>query len=120
MAIKETNDIWRLYVREWVTVYTITMSAADSDTVVEAARVWAEENLAGRVREQDLRYDLNSDTHLLYWVHVQVFKENMKGEFKHYSAGESYALSQGYEEFSLVPRNSKIDHDIRSYGTRPL
>lgn len=120
MTIRETDDIWRLYVREWVIVHTITMSAVTVDPVVEVAEAWAEKNLAGRVRPDDIRFDGGTDSALLYWVHVLVFKENLKGEFKHYSGAEYFAVNQGYEEYVIVPRNSKTDHDIRSYGVRML
>lgn len=113
MTIRETDDIWRLYVREWVIVHTI-------NGVTAAAEQWAEENLTGRVREEDLRYELHDDGAQLCWVHIQVFKENLKGEFKYYAGAENFAANNGYTEYVIVPRNSKIDHEIRSYGVRML
>lgn len=113
-----SNDIWRLYVREWVIVHTVTMTAADHKPALEAATAWANENLTG-VDANDIKYQLNDDTQLLHWVHILVFKDNLKGEFKHYSGAEAYAARMGYEEYVTVPRNSRADNDIRASGVRP-
>lgn len=118
--MKETEDIWRLYHREWIIVHTVTMSAADARPVVEQANQWAKENLTGRIREQDIALVAHTDQKLLFWCHVEVFKDNLKGEFKYVEAAQVYAAGQGWEEYVIVPRNSKSDHEIRSYGVVKL
>lgn len=120
MHFKETDDIWRLYTREWVTVHTITMTAEDGRPVFEAARAWVKENLDDRVRDDDVKLILNTDLGTQFWAHVQVFKDNLKGEFKYVENAQAHASRQGYDEYVIVPRNSKSDHDIRSYGVVKL
>lgn len=120
MHIKETDDIWRLYTREWVTVHTITMTATEGRPVFEAAQAWAEENLTGRVHQHDIKVELNTDLHTEFWAHIQVFKDNLKGEFKYVETAQAHAKRSGYDEYVIVPRNSKSDHDIRSYGVTKL
>lgn len=118
--MKETEDIWRLYRREWVTVHTITMSAPDAFTVTDEAHRWVKNNLVGRVRDEDISYTVHNNTKLLFWCDVKVFKDNLRGEFKHVEAAQVHAMQQGWEEYVIVPRNSKSDHDIRNYGVVKL
>lgn len=118
--MKETEDIWRLYRREWVIVHTVTLSAADAWPVVEQATSWAKENLHGRVREEDIQLTAHTDQKLLFWCDVKVFKDNLKGEFKYVEAAQVYAVQQGWEEYVIVPRNSKSDRNIRNYGVVKL
>lgn len=129
MQFKETDDIFRLYMREWVTVHTITMSAPTLHPVIAAAQQWIAENLTGRVRPEEINLVANTDTPawdnveqvpFLFWVHVQVFKENLKGEFKHRANATAFAEAEGFEEYTVVARNSKDDHEIRSYGVKKL
>lgn len=129
MQFKETDDIFRLYMREWVTVHTITMSAPSLYPVMVAAQQWVAENLTGRVRPEEINLVANTDTPamdnveqvpLLFWVHVQIFKENLQGEFKYAANAAAFAEAQGFEEYTVVARNSKDDHDIRSYGVKKL
>jgi hypothetical protein len=120
MQFKETDDIWRLYVREWVTVHTISMTADDGRPAFEAARTWVADNLTGRVRDTDVNLTLNTDLTDRFWCHVQVFKDNLKGEFKHVENAQAHATRQGFDEYVIVPRNSKSDHDIRNYGVIKL
>lgn len=118
--VKETEDIYRLYRREWVTVHTVTVSGVDARPCFDAACAWVKENLEGRVRRKDINLQCNTDGGLLFWCHVQVFKENLKGEFRYRGAAEGYAHAHGYDEWVVVPRNSKSDHEIRAYGVTKL
>lgn len=118
--IIETDDIWRLYRREWVIVNTVTMHANDAKTVFDTAKQWCDTHLEGRVKDNDIQCEINTDTGSLFWVHIKVFKDNLKGEFKYQSAAEVHASAQGYDEYTIVPRNSKADHDLRSYGVKKL
>lgn len=116
MNYKETDDIWRLYRREWVIVHTLTAKGEDATEVVSAGHEWAKTNLYGRVRKADINLTANTDGTGMFWVHVQVFKDNLKGEFKYIQDAQFFAKTHDYDEFVIVPRNSKSDHDIRNYG----
>lgn len=137
MNITETDDVWRLYRREWVTVHTATHTDVDltegtpAEPVYLEAVAWVNANLSGRVRDNDINLILHTDavtpeadtpapTTATFWAHVQVYKDNLKGEFKHNAAAEHYADAHGYEEYTVVPRNSKIDHETRAYGVKML
>jgi hypothetical protein len=114
------DDLWRLYAREWVIAHTITMHGVDARGVFLAAVEWTKENLEGRVREPDTRVEVNTDGDHLFWAHVKVFKENLKGEFKHFQNAEAHAKAALLDEYIIVPRNSVADHEIRSYGVKKL
>lgn len=124
--IKETEDIFRLYVPEWVIVHTVSQAVGPDHLptdVILVAVDWVKDNLHGRVRENDIKVTANiddADEPTRCWVHVEVLKENLKGEFKHRPAAVEMARIKGYEEYTVVPRNSKSDHEIRSYGVLKL
>jgi hypothetical protein len=118
MKYKETDDIWRLYRREWVTVHTVSM--AESRLCRMAAGQWVKENLTDRVHSDDIELDFDTDGATRYWCHIRVFKDNLKGEFKYQSNAVRHAAQENYEEYAIVARNSKADHDIRSYGVKKL
>lgn len=135
MHFKETEDIHRLYRREWVTMHTVSENVVidhehnpePAYPVVQQGQQWLRDNLLGRVREQDIRLVAHIDDPspadgqtVLIWVDVQVFKENLKGEFKYPTGASGYAEEQGYDEYVVVVRNSKQDHQIRSYGVTKL
>lgn len=121
MTYKETEDIWRLYRREWVAVHTLdTIRADDARPLYEAGRQWAQDNLTGRVDPADVNISMSTDTLGTFWGQVIVFKDNLKGEFKERTNAELYARVKQWDEYTIVPRNSKADHEIRSYGVRKL
>lgn len=120
MTTINTEDIWRLYCREWVVVHTVHMQSLDAQNCVMAARKWADEHLQGRVVDNDIRLDVFTDGGSTFWCHVKVFKDNLKGEFKYAAHATRFAAAEGYEEYTIVPRNSKADHDIRNYGVTKL
>jgi hypothetical protein len=113
----ETDDLWRLYHREWVIVHTISRSGdPDGRPVYDLIAAWMTDNLAGRVREEDMQVTLNTDNAGNFWAHAQVFRDTLKGEFKQVRDAQVHAQLQKYDEYTIVPRNSKSDHDIRNYG----
>lgn len=121
MNLRDSDDIWRLYRREWVIVHTVTVSTCeDTASCYKEARAWAQENLVGRVHDTDIRYEVNTAGSSQVWCHVKVFKDNLKGEFKHRSEADMYALVRKYDEYTIVPRNSPADHTIRNYGVTKL
>jgi hypothetical protein len=119
MSYRETNDIWRLYRREWVIVHTISLTSDEVDAahqLFDQIRSWMTEHLTGRVKEQDMDIELNTDDAGHFWGHAKVFKDTLKGEFKYVEAAQTHAMIHQYDEYVIVPRNSKSDHDIRNYG----
>lgn len=120
MSVRETDDIWRLYTREWVTVHTTTHGGTIAEPCVVEAHDWANDNLIGRVPREDINLIAHTDGATMFWCHVQVLKDNLKGEFKYKGAAEVYAESHGMDDYTIVARNSKADHDIRAYGVKKL
>lgn len=117
MTFHETDDIWRLYHREWVIAHTVSRTGDhDARPAFEMGRQWMMENLDGRVHEGHTRLTMNTDNAGSFWAHVEVFKDNLKGEFKDVAHAQMFASKQGFDEYTIVPRNSKSDHDIRNYG----
>lgn len=121
--MKETEDIYRLYHREWVTAYSVSVKYDQTEhpggpiyPAMDAAREWAEENLTGRVKAEEIRFDAQTDNKVWMWVHVKVFKDNLKGEFRERNAAELTSHIKGYEEYTIVVRNSRADHAICDYG----
>lgn len=121
MNYRKADDLWRLYRREWVIVHTITRTGdSDGHAVFDAVREWMQINLGDRVKKTDMRISMNTDNAGTFWAHAEVFKDNLKGEFKHPQAAQAHAMTNGYDEYTIVPRNSKSDHDLRSYGVVKL
>lgn len=128
MMSMESDDIFRLYVREWVVMHSIDMTITDAiDTTTglagplfDKAVAWAAENLKGRIRDEDMQLTMFTDQVSHYWCHVQVFKDTLKGEFKRFGTAEHFALSSNFDEYTIVTRNSPADHDIRNYGVVKL
>ncbi len=123
--IKETADLYRLYVREWVTVHTIVDETPDVHEVLEASRQWIQQNLHGRVRPDDVRTDLFCEDNAegsapRRTATIKLLKENFKGEFRLSNSATRYAEDNGFEEYTVAVRNSRADHEIRSYGVKML
>lgn len=119
IQFKETDDIWRLYHREWSIAYT-SDTVSNSVQALDAAQEWAQQNLAGRISADDIRYEMRTDEAGSFWAYVMVFKDNLKGEFKHPELAQQHAVRNNFQEYVIVPRNSKSDHEIRSYGVVKL
>src|SRR3954467_7089912 len=116
----DSDDIFRLYIREWVIIHTLTGTGDDTTQLFDEADAWIKENLDGRVRVDDIRLNMYSDKAGTFWCHVEVFKDNQKGEFKQLGSAKIYAEIHRYEEYTIVARNSTADHKIRSYGVTKL
>lgn len=121
MSYTETDDAWRLYRREWVIAHTTdTITADDGKPSFDQAMAYIKDNLKGRLRDDEINIEVNTDAAGHFWAHVITFKDNLKGEFKNVNNARGHAMAQGYDEYTIVPRNSKSDHDIRSYGVKML
>lgn len=118
--MKHSDDIYRLYIREWVAVHTLSNIAKDGKPLFDLAMAWIAENLRGRVREEDINVEMFTNQCSNFWCHIQVFKDNLKGEYKTRSAAELIASINEYDEYTIVVRNSPADHEIRNYGVTKL
>lgn len=111
-----SNNPWRLYRPEWVIVHTITLSTLNPANVIEAAKAWTADNLKGRVRDDEIQFEVGSGGTMLFFCHIKVFKDNLKGEFKYPANATTYAKTHDYDEYVIVERNSPDDQKIRNYG----
>lgn len=108
------TSYYRLYTPEWVTVNrAVGHSTGEPGAVLATAWVWCQEYLTD-IEPSDVR--LCNETDLT--IEIQVFKNVFQGEYNRASEAERAAEALGLEEFTVVPRNSKADHEIRSYGVR--
>ncbi len=122
-AVRETDDLYRLYRTEWVIAHTVSgqgdMSLhVPAEPFVMKARDWAASTFGGRVPDADIRLQANTDGVDAFWVHVQVRKPNLKGEFKHPHLAANHAEKQAWAQYEVVSRNSKRDHELRNYGVK--
>ena len=127
--VKETEDIYRLYCREWVTAHTVSLTTTRAEECITAADLWVTENLTGRVVLSDVRFQLSTDRPSMLretpepahvWTHIQVFRDNLKGEFRDAPTASRFAENNGFEEYTVTVRNSRVDHQIRNYGVTKL
>lgn len=119
-AIRETEDVYRLYRPEWVIVHTITGRGEYAEPFVKECFDFFDRTYGGRVERQDV--DIVATTNLVdsFWVHLKMRKPNMKGEFKQAFLAQRHAEKQGWPDYEIVARNSKRDHELRSFGTKKL
>ncbi len=115
--------MYRLYVREWVTVHTgVRDPRTEPDppgavyTCLTACRQWAEQHLS-EVHDDDVIVDLVTNT--LDWVkaQVRVRREVLKGEFAQTWAAEQTAVIEKYEDFTIAAKDSAMDREIAAYGS---
>lgn len=123
-AVRDAEDLFRLYREEWVIVHTVTGTYnADSGiwSTLQKARDHAKEHYRGRVEPMHIRIDASiddADNPVQVWVHVLLFKPNLKGEFKHARLAANFAAQQDWEDWEIVSRNSRRDHELRNYGVK--
>jgi hypothetical protein len=111
---QETDDVYRLYRSEWVTVFT-----AGADGELSAWKHY-EVTYHGRVRRGDARIVVDGEgEHAL--TRLQLFLPTMKGEFKFAVHVARFAEMRGWgDDYTIVARNSVADHDLRAYSIRML
>lgn len=114
----ETADVWRVYHREWITVFRsqnhgrLARSEIDHFYAVK---------YKGRVKESEVRVIPTSQKNPEEWPWLLQLKlPNLMGEFKHEDDAVAYIgnVLDGVAE--LVRRNSKPDHRLRNYGKNML
>jgi hypothetical protein len=121
--LPESQSHWLLYRREWVTVRIMSRKLPDPYPLVLEAQSWARSHLAPRYPNGDIQLQLNTDSPMLdnwtgrlvlFWVCVQVFMESLQAEFPFASNAHVYAEQHGFEEYTVVLRDSMQDKEIRS------
>ena len=125
---REGRDVWRLYRSEWVLVYTVSahrdekkhhQGAALSESVAAQCRDHFTDLYAGRVRDEDVRFETMKVAGLprsRLYLRLPV----LKGEFKHRYLAEAHAALSRWDDHTIVEKNSADEHDLRSYGVRRL
>lgn len=115
-AVREADDLYRVYRPEWIFMWTET-----GDTVgplVDKVRGYFEVTFAGRVRDEDVCIEVTGDDRFL--VRLKLRLPNLKGEFKYLPAARKFIRDEGWTDAVVVARNSRADHQLRSYGIRKL
>jgi hypothetical protein len=98
-----------VYIKEWLPVWRVTTP--------EAGYAWFTANYGGRVKSEDwkIHTDPESGENVL-----SVRLWNVKGEWKDEEEAQEHArLLRGvgeHPEAEAVPRNSRREHVLRSYG----
>lgn len=119
-TVHETEDLFRLYRTEWVIVHTVTGQGEIAQPFAEQAHAYGQETYGDRVLPEFLHLEANTDNAGSFWVHLKLLKPNMKGEFKYEHLAHEHARKQAWVEYSVVKRNSRLDHELRNYGTKKL
>lgn len=113
--VRETADLWRVWVPEWLIVFTSTKPG-------DAGEVEAKEFFLAkyheRVRDEDVRYTPISQKRA-YGTRLELRLPNIKAEFKHKADAEAYAASQ-FPGATIVARNSRDEYALREYGNKKL
>lgn len=124
-AVRDTDDLFRLYRHEMVIVHAVEGEYAEEQggiwPVLQQARDYVDTQYKGRVEPDDIRIDANvdhPDSPTRVWVHVLLSKPNLKGEFKYATQAADFAAKQGWEDWEIVSRNSRRDHELRNYGVK--
>lgn len=109
--VRELDDLWRVYTREWVHMYTAEPGAV---TALEHY----DSNYAGRVASRDVRFVVafgNPNR-----VQLELFLHVMKAEFKDIADAQAFAAEHFPDDHDIVARNSARDHELRNYGVKRL
>ncbi len=114
--------MYRLYVRQWVTVHT---EQVDTRLVpdppgplyvcLSAARDWVQANLKG-VADADVSLDASTNNTTMLKVNVDVHKEVLVGEYNQPWAAEQMAEISHFEDYTIVLKGSVMDREIEAYG----
>lgn len=120
-AVRETDDVYRVYRPEWIMVH-FEMASGDDELPQPLLRRVQEvfaERYAGRVHDTDVQFaasgaGINAVAQLLLRL------PNIKGEFATEGHAHAYVREQGWGDATVVARNSKADHQLRQYSIRKL
>lgn len=116
-AVRETDDVYRVYRDEWVIVYVSTVPTVG--TALQNCQGWFQATYAGRVHPEDVRYEhVGHGPHAM--CQLQLRMPTLKAEWKTRELAERYIEAIGFTDAIIVARNSKADHEVRAYGVRKL
>jgi hypothetical protein len=134
-----TGEVFRLYRPEWVVLHVVTVTDNQPRAaMLTAAQAHFEDKYAGRVNVDDVRFVCfgreqcgSCDAGLPQSctcpeqqpdeaVQVQVHLPTLKGEFKYAILAAAHAEAEGFEDWTIVVRDSEADHELRGYGVRKL
>jgi len=109
----EIQSTWRVYIKEWL--------RDDSDCTEESLTERFEAKYGGRLLDEDWRISGDDEfpsTPLEFFLEIRLW--NVKGEWKDAVEAEEHArlLREvgGHPEAEAVPRNSRREHVLKSYG----
>jgi hypothetical protein len=118
-SVRETNDTFKVYVKEWLMVFAsiAPVKAGGEQEVLDRF----EEKYAGRVRDEDVRLEPSSSVSPDdYSMRLMLRLPNVKGEFKTRALASAYVDEQGFEDASIVSRNSRDEHVLKDYSIKKL
>lgn len=128
-AVRETDDVYRVYRPEWVIVFSLVEPSYDSSdqtiSLVGECREFFRRNYAGRVRPADMAVvvspgSVRAGGHTTTIVRLQLRLPTLKAEFKTEPYARDFVTAQGWGDATIVARNSRGDHELRGYGRRLL
>lgn len=116
-AVRETEDTWKVYRKEWQIKF---VSTAVGTAGMEEASAFFEKKYAGRVEDDDVRYQVpipenNPEDQPVY---LELNLWNVKGEWKHSMQAQAHAAEVG--DAVVVGRNSREEHNLKDYGIKKL
>lgn len=106
--VRETPDIWKVYQPDWLIVCATT-----SDLL---CRDYFDRFYAGRVRDEDVRY--NSAVGGTFVLELRL--PNLKGEFKYKHLAEAWVELHPAKGTEIVARSSRAEMKLLEYGKRKL
>ncbi len=115
----QATDLYRLYRPEWQIAY-VAADELSVDTLLRQVREVFERRWAGRVCQDDVRYDVIDADGVSPRAMILLRLPTVKGEFKFAFLAHRHAREQGWADFQVVARNSQADHELRMYGVKRL
>ncbi len=115
-----TEPTWRVYLHEWLAVYT--SDATGRDGVAECSDVFRRK-YRGRVRDEDWRVVIPGPAARDQPRCVQLRRPNLHGEFKDYSDAVQLAselLDDRGGTAHVVQRGSDEERELLDYGRKML
>lgn len=118
-SVRELDDLWNVYAREWVWVWTSTKVGEEGR---EQCLSHFADTYEGRVVYPDeVKVIPSSEAHPDQWPwRLALLLPTLKSVHKLRSQAEAHAVEEGFEDPKIVSRNSKEDFAIRNYGKKKL
>jgi len=116
---RETADTFKVYVPEWVIMFTSKAPHAEGGQA-EAEAFFATK-YEGRVEDTDVRYEPASRVFPdKFPTRLFLRLPNVKGEFKTKLHADDFVEKSGLAEAQVVARNSRNEHKLKDYGIKKL